>query len=209
MRIKIKKKTKNSSRKWLNRHLNDEYYIKSKKDGFRSRASYKLIQINNKFNFISNAKLILDLGCSPGGWIQVIKQHNNNCKILGIDLLELKKIQKVEFIKGDIFDEKIIKKIFKFFERSKIDLVLSDMSPNSSGNRNIDHLRIVSMVERVIIIASEILKKDGFLISKIFQGGAQGDLKKLMSIELYDIKYFKPKASRKESPETYMISRKK
>ena len=74
------------------------------------------------------------------------------------------------------------------------------MSPNSSGNRNIDHLRIVSMVERVIIIASEILKKDGFLISKIFQGGAQGDLKKLMSIELYDIKYFKPKASRKESP---------
>ncbi len=209
MRIKIKKKTKNSSRKWLNRHLNDEYYIKSKKDGFRSRASYKLIQINNKFNFISNAKLILDLGCCPGGWIQVIKQHNNNCKILGIDLLELKKIQKVEFIKGDIFDEKIIKKILKFFERSKIDLVLSDMSPNSSGNRNIDHLRIVSMVERVIIIASEILKKDGFLISKIFQGGAQGDLKKLMSIELYDIKYFKPKASRKESPETYMISRKK
>ena len=83
------------------------------------------------------------------------------------------------------------------------------MSPNSSGNRNIDHLRIISMVERVIIIASEILKKDGFLISKIFQGGAQGDLKKLMSNELYNVKYFNPKASRKESPETYMISRKK
>ncbi len=210
MKIKLKKKKNESSSKWLSRHLNDEFYKKSKKDGFRSRASYKLIQINQKFEIFKDCKNILDLGCSPGGWLQVAKRNSlRNCKILGIDKLDLKKIDGVDFIQGDIFNEKIINTINEFFNQSKIDLILNDMSPNSSGNKNIDHLRIVSLVERVIYIANNILKKEGIIISKIFQGGAQGDLLDYMKINFYSIKYFKPQASRKESSETYLIGKKK
>ena len=210
MKIKLKKKKNDSSNKWLTRHLNDEFYKKSKKDGFRSRASYKLIEINQKFQIFKNCKFILDLGCSPGGWTQVARRNSpKGCKILGIDKLDLKEIVGVKFIQDDIFNEDIFNVINTFFNSNKVDLILNDMSPNSTGNKNIDHLRIVSLVERVLFIANNILKKEGILISKIFQGGAQGDLLDFMKINFYSIKYYKPKASRKESSETYLIGKKK
>ena len=210
-RIKLLKKQKNKdSNRWLDRHLNDEYVIKSKIDGFRSRSSYKLIQINDKFKFFKNSNLILDLGCSPGGWLQVSKKlAPKNSKILGIDKIDLKSIPKVKFLKNDIFDNEIFEKINNFFEGKKIDLILSDMSPNASGNKNVDHLRIVSIIEKVLDISDYFLSKNGFLIAKIFQGGAQGDLVQKMRETLSLIKYFKPKASRSESPETYLIAKKK
>jgi 23S rRNA (uridine2552-2'-O)-methyltransferase len=210
-RIKVEKKQKNKdSNRWLERHLNDEYVIKSKIDGYRSRSSYKLIQINKKFNFFKKSNNILDLGCSPGGWLQVSqKLAPKNSKILGVDKINLEFIPDIKFIKNDIFDDDVFEQIDTFFEGKKIDLILSDMSPNSSGNKKVDHLRIISLIEKVLDLSEYFLSKNGFLIAKIFQGGAQGDLIKKMKKTLSSIKYFKPKASRSESPETYLVAQKK
>ena len=208
-KIKLKKKniSANSSR-WLKRHLNDEFVIKSKIEGYRSRSSYKLIEMEKKFNFLKKSKNILDLGCAPGGWLQVAQKFGpKSAKIVGIDLLKIEKINNVVSIEKNIFDKDIEKVIQKSFT-NKVELLMSDMSPNSSGNKKIDQLRIVSLLERVLEIAKEVLKKDGFLISKTFQGGAQGELIDKMKKDLCDIKYFKPRASRKESPETYLIAKK-
>ena len=209
-KIKIKKKniTANSSR-WLERHLNDEFVIKSKIEGYRSRSSYKLIEMEKKFHFLKNSKNILDLGCAPGGWLQVAKKFApKSSKIVGIDLLKIEKIDNVVSIEKNIFDEDIEEIIHSNFNNN-VELLISDMSPNSSGNKKIDHLRIISLIERVLEIAKEVLKPNGYLVSKIFQGGAQGDLIDKMKKDLCDIKYFKPRASRKQSPESYLIAKKK
>jgi 23S rRNA (uridine2552-2'-O)-methyltransferase len=209
MKLKLKKKHKKESSKWLNRHINDEFVLKSKKEGFRSRSSYKLIQINEKFNFLNSSKNIVDLGCAPGGWLQVSKKLSSvETKILGVDKLNIEAIPGVWFYQGDIFEDKVINYIETFFQK-KIDLIMSDMSPNSTGNKKVDHLRILSLVERVIFISNQLLQKDGFIIIKIFQGGMQGDLMNSMKESLKNIKNFKPKASRKESPEMYLIAQKK
>ena len=209
MKLKLKKKHKKESSKWLNRHINDEFVLKSKKEGFRSRSSYKLIQINEKFDFLNSRKNILDLGCAPGGWLQVSKKFSSvETRILGVDKLNIETIPGVWFYQGDIFEYKVINYIETFFKK-KIDLIMSDMSPNSTGNKKVDHLRILSLVERVIFISNQLLQKDGFIIIKIFQGGMQGDLMNSMKESLKNIKNFKPKASRKESPEMYLIAQKK
>jgi 23S rRNA (uridine2552-2'-O)-methyltransferase len=209
MKFKLQKKHKKESIKWLNRHINDEFVLKSKKEGFRSRSSYKLIQINEKFNFLNSSKNIVDLGCAPGGWLQVSKKLSSvETKILGVDKLNIEAIPGVWFYQGDIFEDKVINYIETFFQK-KIDLIMSDMSPNSTGNKKVDHLRILSLVERVIFISNQLLQKDGFIIIKIFQGGMQGDLMNSMKESLKNIKNFKPKASRKESPEMYLIAQKK
>ena len=209
MKLRLKKKHKKESSKWLNRHINDEFVLKSKKEGFRSRSSYKLIQINEKFNFLNSSKNILDLGCAPGGWLQVSKKFSSvETKILGVDKLNIEAIPGVCFYQGDIFEDKVINYIETFFKK-KIDLIMSDMSPNSTGNKKVDHLRILSLVERVIFISNQLLQNDGFIVIKIFQGGMQGDLMNSIKGSLKNIKNFKPKASRKESPEMYLIAQKK
>ncbi len=208
-KIKLLKKHKKESSKWLSRHLKDEYVLKSKKEGFRSRSSYKLIQIDEKFNFLKTRKKILDLGCAPGGWMQVARKFcSQNTLILGIDKLPIEPIKGTFFFKGDIYDDEILRYI-KIFFKSKIDLLVSDMSPNVTGNKMVDHLRIISLVERVMELTNEILEKEGIIVLKIFQGGMQGDLKDKMKSSLSKIKSFKPKASRKESPELYIIAKKK
>ena len=208
-KIKVLKKQKNKdSNRWLERHLNDEYVIKSKIDGYRSRSSYKLIQINQKFKFFKNSYLILDLGCSPGGWLQVSQKFApKNSKILGIDKINLKSIPNVQFLQNDIFNDDIFEKIDSFFDGKKINLILSDMSPNSTGKRIAEQKN--EIYEKVLDLSNYFLSKNGFLIAKIFQGGAQGDLIKKMNQTLSSIRYFKPKASRAESPETYLVAQKK
>jgi 23S rRNA (uridine2552-2'-O)-methyltransferase len=141
--------------------------------------------------------------------LQVSKKFSSvETKILGIDKLNVEPIPGVWFYQGDIFEDKVINYIETFFQK-KIDLIMSDMSPNSTGNKKVDHLRILSLVERVIFISNQLLQKDGFIIIKIFQGGMQGDLMNSMKESLKNIKNFKPKASRKESPEMYLIAQKK
>lgn len=206
-RLKKKQKTSNST-KWMERHINDEYVIKSKSEGYRSRSSYKLLEIEKKFSVFKKCNSVLDLGCAPGGWLQIAKQRMpNKSLIVGIDKLNIEKINGIEFIQRDIFDPRINDFLLQRFDK-KFNLLMSDMSPNSTGNKSVDHLRIVSLVERVLELAKIILKSDGFLISKIFQGGAQGELINLMKKDLNNIKYFKPKSSRNTSPETYLIAKK-
>ena len=209
MKFKLLKKHKKDSNKWLSRHINDEFVLKSKKEGFRSRSSYKLIQINEKFNFLNSSKNILDLGCAPGGWLQVSKKFSSvDSKILGVDKLDIEAVPGVWFYKGDIFKDEVISYIATFFEK-KVDLIISDMSPHSTGNKKVDHLRILSLVERVVDIANQFLQKDSFIVIKIFQGGMHGDLMNSLKQSFKNIKNFKPKASRKESPEMYLIAQKK
>ena len=191
--------------------MNDEFFLKSKLEGFRSRSSFKLIQIDKKFKIFNQSKLnILDLGCAPGGWLQVIKRLANykDCKILGIDKLAINSIDGVKFLQRDIFENKTIDEIKSFFGEG-IDVLLSDMSPNTSGNRSVDHLKIISLIESVLEVSKLLLKKDGFFVCKIFQGGAQGELMDSISEIFKSIKYFKPQASRRESPETYIVAKKK
>ena len=210
-KIKLTKKHSHKSSLWLNRHINDEFFLKSKLEGFRSRSSFKLIQIDKKFKIFNQNRLnILDLGCAPGGWLQVIKRLTNykNSKILGIDKLKIKDIDGINFLQRDIFENKTIQEINYFFGE-KIDILLSDMSPNTSGNRSVDHLKIISLIESVLDISEAFLKEDGFFVCKIFQGGAQGELMNRISLIFKSIKYFKPQASRKESPEAYIVAKKK
>ena len=205
----MKKKISHSSRRWLDRQLKDEFSQLAKKNGYRSRAAFKLIQINQKFQIFGNCRSILDLGCFPGGWLQVIKQYSNPAsKILGIDKLKIKNIEDVTFFQQDIFEDNTLLQIKSFFQR-KIDLVLSDMSPNATGNKTVDHLKIISLAEKVLELSKEILERDKYLVIKIFQGGAQGELLVNLKKNFTSVKYFKPKASRKESPETYLICKNK
>ena len=203
-----KKKMSHSSRRWLDRQLKDEFSQLAKKRGYRSRAAFKLIQINQKFQIFANCKNVLDLGCFPGGWLQVIKELTKpGCKILGIDKLKIKNIENITFFQRDIFEDKTLQMI-NFFFKTKIDLVLSDMSPNASGNKSVDHLKIISLADKVLELSKELLKNDKYLVIKIFQGGAQGLLLENLKKNFTSIKYFKPKASRKESAETYLICKK-
>ena len=206
-KIKIKKKNKkDTSVKWLSRHLNDEYFIKSKKLGYRSRSAFKLIQIYKKFNIHLQSAKVLDLGAAPGGWSQVSKKLSTpDSQIIGIDILPIKPIKGIEFLKCDIlefFENKVL-------EHERFDIVLSDMAPNTSGHKNTDHLRIINLVEIASEIANKTLKKDCYFICKIFQGGAQGKLNEDLKKNFNNIKYYKPEASRKESAETYLIAKKK
>ena len=141
--------------------------------------------------------------------MQVSKKFSSvETKILGIDKIDIETIPGICFYKGDIFEDEVINYIKSFFEK-KIDLLISDMSPNSTGNKKVDHLRILSLVERVVDISNLFLKREGFIVIKIFQGGMYGDLMISLKESLKNIKNFKPKASRKESPEMYLIAQKK
>ena len=206
-KINLKKKFKDKSRKWIMRQMSDYYYLKSKKLGLRSRSAFKLIHINEKFNIFFNNANVLDLGSAPGGWVQIVKKNCKNGKILGIDLLEIKKIDGVHFIKHDLQKDDLTKDILCFFGE-KVDIVLSDMAPNTIGHTKTDHLRIISLVETALDISEQVLKCSGIFVCKLFQGGAQNNLLKRIKKNFTNIKYYKPKSSRSESSETYLIGKK-
>lgn len=209
-KIKLKKKfKKEKNSKWLLRHLNDEYYIQSKKKGFRSRSAFKLIQINNKFKIFCDTSNVLDLGSAPGGWCQISKDIlGKNAKILGIDILPIVPLEGVKFLVGDICELDMQKIISNYFTE-EIDIILCDMAPNTIGCKSTDHLRLIRLVEISLDIVEKFLKKNGFFVCKIFQGGAQGKLNEELKKIIKNVKYFKPAASRKESSETYLIGQKK
>ena len=203
--VKLNKKQKNN--KWLHRHLNDYFFIEAKKKGLRSRSSFKLIQINQKFNFFFKGANVLDLGAAPGGWSQVSRKLvGPKGKVLGIDKISIVPIDNIKFLKHDINDLDL--QVTKYFNQ-KVDILLSDMAPNTSGHKLTDHLKIIELVETAINCSNKFLKTDGFFVCKIFQGGAQGKLLELMKTSLKKIKYIKPLASRKESSEVYLFGIKK
>jgi 23S rRNA (uridine2552-2'-O)-methyltransferase len=206
-KVKTAKKRTLSSSEWLRRQLNDEFVILSKKDGYRSRAAYKIIEIDKKFSIIKQGQKIVDLGAAPGGWSQVASQIiGKKGKVIAIDLIDIPSIDNVEFIQGDFcLPENILK--LQSMLNGKADLILSDMAPNTTGHKSTDHLKIIDLSERVFEFAKECLNEDGSLVIKIFQGGASSEILTLIKKSFREVKHFKPESSRKESSEIYLVAK--
>ncbi|MDR3030893.1 MAG: RlmE family RNA methyltransferase [Holosporales bacterium] len=198
------KKLKKSSRQWILRQMKDPYIIRAKKEGYRSRSAFKLLEIQEKFKIIRKDSIVIDLGSAPGGWSQIVSQVCK--KVISIDLLEMESLPNVEFIQGDFLDLRSVEKINRILNGNLADVVLSDMAPNACGVKSIDHIRIMNLIEQVFEFCKENLKTEGVLVAKVFQGGTEDSLLRELKKRFEKTIHFKPKASRKESVETYLIA---
>ena len=192
------------SKDWINRQKRDIYVRQSKIEGFRSRAVYKLQEIDKKFKIFNNGKSILDLGAAPGSWSQYIAKNFKNIKIASIDLQKFEKIENVFQIIGDFTEKNYKKQILNFFE-GKIDIVLSDMAVNTTGNKNLDSIQTSELCLDAMHFSKEVLKNDGKFISKIFVGSTFNEIIAESKKIFKKSKIFKPSASRKESKESFII----
>jgi len=181
----------------------DHFFRKAKIEGYRSRSAFKLIELDNKFKFLKNGIKLLDVGSSPGGWCQVARKKNKNGKILGIDKKKVEEISGVKFIVGDFLEEKSKVAILEYFN-SSIDVILSDMSPNTTGNKNLDCIRTNELCLDIINFSKETLNKNGIIISKLFMGEDFEEIKQTAKKYFKKINFFKPSSSRYESRETYI-----
>lgn len=200
-KIKNKKLTA-SSKKWISRQLNDPYVIQAKKLGYRSRAAFKIIEIQDKFKLIKHNSFVLDLGASPGGWSQIVAPICK--KLIAVDLLPMLPLPNVSFIQGDFLNS--IEKIKCATNGKKLDIILSDMAPNVCGIQKVDHLRIINIIEQVIDFANSNLCCNGSLVMKAFQGAEIDNILRSLKLRFSKVSMFKPKSSRKESPEMYIIA---
>lgn len=205
--MKFDKKFSESSRRWLNRQKEDPYVKQAVIEGYRSRAAYKLIEIDNKFHIIKGAKRIVDIGAAPGGWSQVLSQKScARAKIAAIDLLEFAPIDnKVRQFRGD-FERDDVQKEMAEYLGNRADLVVSDMAPATSGHSQTDHLRIMGLVESAYFFSRRFLKKGGVFVAKIFQGGREKNFFNIIDHEFASTKFFKPRSSRSESVEIYVVA---
>ena len=192
------------SKDWINRQKRDIYVRQSKIEGFRSRAVYKLQEIDKKFKIFNNGKSILDLGAAPGSWSQYIVKNFKNIKIASIDLQKFEKIENVFQIIGDFTEQNYKKQILNFFE-GKIDIVLSDMAVNTTGNKNLDSIQTSELCLDAMHFSKDVLKNDGKFISKIFVGSTFNEIITESKKIFKKSKVFKPSASRKESKESFII----
>ena len=198
-----KSKRAKKSNSWKIKQHRDQFFKKSKILGYRSRASFKLIELNKKFNFIQNDSNLLDLGSSPGGWSQVASQIIKKGKILSIDIKPMNPIKNVEFFNFDIFNKNCEDRI-AFFFRGKIDIIISDMAADTTGVKSLDSIRTNQLSLKVINLSSKILKKKGVLVSKLFMGEDFIEVKNLAKSTFKEVNFFKPESSRSESKETYL-----
>ncbi len=208
-RVKTARKRSLSSTLWLQRQLNDPYVAQAKKDGYRSRAAYKLIEIDRRYRFLKPGQRIVDLGAAPGGWAQVaankVGVEQGRGKIIGIDLLPIETLAGVRFERLD-FLEPDAPETLKAMLGGAADVVLSDMAANTTGHKRTDHLRIVGLVELAVEFACEVLDRGGVFLSKVFQGGTEGDLLKRLKTEFTAVHHVKPNASRTGSAELYVLA---
>jgi 23S rRNA (uridine2552-2'-O)-methyltransferase len=207
-RVKTAKGRKNSSTEWLRRQLNDKYVKKAKQNGYRSRAAFKLIEIDEKFSLLKNCRsVVIDIGAAPGSWLQVINDRSKKAEmILGIDLKEIDSVGNTKTIQGDFTDFVVIEKLLIMLEGRRIDLIVSDMAPDSCGIAEIDHLRIVNLVDNVVEFAKTNLNKGGNLVCKMFNGAQYSYVWKVLCDNFESVKTFKPQSSRSDSAEIYFIA---
>lgn len=202
-RVKTSKRRKTSSNRWLARQLNDPYVDQSKKDGYRSRSAYKILEIDERLKLLKKGMKIVDLGAAPGGWCQVAAAKG--CTVVAIDLLAMDEIPGVDFIQMDFMDDDAPDKLKAMLD-GLADVVLSDMAPNTTGHKSTDHIRIMAVVEAAYYFAKEVLKTNGVFVAKVFQGGAETSLLAEMKKDFKTVKHLKPPASRKESSEQYLVA---
>ena len=198
-----KSKRVKKSNSWRIKQHRDQFFKKSKTLGYRSRASFKLIQLNKKFNFLKTNTKLIDLGSYPGGWSQVANQIITTGKILSIDIKEMEPIKNVKFLRGDICDEKIKTTAINYFN-SKLDVVMSDMAADTTGNKSLDSIRTNQLCANVVNFSKNILKPKGVLVSKLFMGEDFVEVKELAKSIFKKVDFYKPESSRKESKETYL-----
>jgi len=213
VRVKTAKRRKSSSTRWLQRQLNDPYVAEAQQKGYRSRAAFKILQIDDKFHFFHPGARVVDLGAAPGGWTQIAVEKINAMGrdkdkqglLVAVDIQEVDALAGAVILHGDAETDEMLAQI-KDELGGPADIVLSDMAPSTSGHPPTDHLRIIGLCESALDIARELLAPGGVFVAKVFQGGAQGELLLAMKGLFKSVKHFKPPASRKESAETYVIA---
>tara|TARA_B100001057_G_scaffold499610_1_gene610959 strand:+ start:649 stop:1269 length:621 start_codon:yes stop_codon:yes gene_type:complete len=195
------------SKNWINKQRRDIYVRQSKIDGYRARSAYKLIEIDEKFKIFKGNKNVIDIGAAPGSWSQYASKIIKNGQIISIDLKEMEKIKNTIQIKGDFTDPEVQNKV-KNFIKSKIDIVLSDMAVNTTGIKNIDAIQTGELCKAAMIFSKEVIFERGYFISKIFMGSSFNEIVALGKKIFKEVKVFKPKSSRKDSKESFIICKK-
>jgi len=213
-RVKSAKGRRLSSTLWLDRQLNDPYVVRAKKDGYRGRAAYKILELDDKYRFLMPGARVVDLGCAPGGWIQVAVPRINALgtrkskdigTILGIDLQEVDPIPGADIRVLDFLDEGA-DDLVKEWLGGKADVVMSDMAASSSGHKQTDHLRIINLCEAAAYFAFDVLEEGGTFVAKVLAGGAEGDLQKLLKEKFTKVANVKPPSSRADSSEKFVVA---
>jgi 23S rRNA (uridine2552-2'-O)-methyltransferase len=206
VRVKTAKGRKASSTHWLERQLNDPYVAEAKAKGYRSRAAFKLIELDSKFHFLKRGGRVLDLGAAPGGWSQVAAARvGREGRVVASDILEMEPLAGVEIFKVDLTDAETSTQL-KAALGGVADVVLSDMAAPTTGHRATDHLRTVALFEAALDVADDVLKPGGAFVGKVFQGGATKDLLDRVKQNFREVKHVKPPASRSESVELYLVA---
>jgi 23S rRNA (uridine2552-2'-O)-methyltransferase len=205
-RVKTANKRSLSSQKWLERQLNDPYVARAKREGYRSRAAYKLLEIDEKYHILKPGQRVVDLGAAPGGWSQIAaRKVGQKGKVVGIDLLPIDPMPGVEFIELDFLDESAPGRLIEMLG-GPADVVMSDMAANTTGHKKTDHLRIIGLAEAAIYFAREILAPGGAFVAKVFQGGTENQLLADLKRDFAVVRHVKPAASRADSAELYVLA---
>jgi 23S rRNA (uridine2552-2'-O)-methyltransferase len=214
-RVKTAKRRTASSTQWLQRQLNDPYVAAAKREGYRSRAAFKLIEIDDKYRLLKPGQKIVDLGAAPGGWSQIAAKRvkaqdgegkRGQGKVVGIDLLDVETLAGVDFQVMDFLDADAPERLTAMLGGDKADGVLSDMAANTTGHKPTDHLRIVHLVELAADFAAQVLAPGGFFLAKVFQGGTENELLARLKRDFAVVRHVKPKASRADSAELYVLA---
>jgi 23S rRNA (uridine2552-2'-O)-methyltransferase len=207
VKVRTARRRKPSSTEWLSRQLNDPYVAEAQRLGYRSRAAFKLIELDDRFRLLLPGRRVVDLGCAPGGWTQVaVERVGARGDVVGIDLAETAPIAGATILRTDIHDPAAVTAIAAKLG-GLADLVLSDMAPSTTGHATTDHLRIVALAEAAFVVAGQILRPGGAFVAKVFQGGAEGALLAQLKQVFAELRHAKPPASRAESAETYVVAK--
>ena len=210
VRVKTARRRPASSTRWLDRQLNDPYVAEARRLGYRSRAAFKLIELDDRLKLLAPGQTVVDLGAAPGGWTQValerIKAAETGGRVIALDRLEIDPIPGAEILLGDFLDPETVELLEQAVGDAAIDLVLSDLSPSTTGHQATDHLRIVALAEDALDFAERMLKPGGAFVAKVFRGGADADLLKRVRVRFATVRHVKPPASRPDSAETYLVA---
>jgi len=206
-RLKAEKRRTPSSRAWLERQIGDPYVALARREGFRSRAAYKLVEIDDKYRLLKPGARVVDLGAAPGGWSEIAARRvGASGRVVALDVLDMKPIAAVEFFKVDFLDEAAPERLRQILG-GKADVVLSDMAANTTGHRQTDHLRIMALAEAAAQFAREVLAPGGSFLCKVLQGGTEAALLAGLKRDFESVKHVKPPASRADSAELYLLAR--
>jgi 23S rRNA (uridine2552-2'-O)-methyltransferase len=206
-RLKDEKRRTLSSRTWLERQLSDPYVARAKREGFRSRAAFKIIEIDDKFHLLKPGARVVDLGAAPGGWSEIAARRiGQGGRVVALDILDMKPIAGVEFLQLDFLDNAAPDRL-KAMLGGKADVVLSDMAANTTGHRQTDHLRIMALAEAAVHFAREVLAVGGSFLCKVLQGGTEAKLLAELKRDFATVKHVKPPASRTDSAELYLVAK--